>query len=45
MTKIYYELALILNAKLYENKKVTLQEYKKCEELLLKEVGKNNGSC
>lgn len=40
MDKIYYELALYINKKIYQNNEITYKEYIKKEKELLKEIKK-----
>ena len=40
MDKIYYELALFINKKIYQNNEITYKEYIKKEKEILKEINK-----
>lgn len=40
MDKIYYELALYINKKIYQNNEITYKEYIKKEKEILKEINK-----
>lgn len=36
--KLYYELALFINSEMYENNYISFNNYKKVEEIILKEL-------